>query len=82
MERLTSIRGNKQRILDTLREMKEKLGDNGEPDRELMAKMIASYDLLSAQEEDYMKIMQQIVVRFIISLFSIHFYCKHLEFTV
>lgn len=61
MERLTSIRGNKQRILDTLREMKEKLGDNGEPDRELMAKMIASYDLLSAQEEDYMKIMQQIV---------------------
>ncbi|KHN88784.1 DNA topoisomerase 3 [Toxocara canis] len=61
MERLTSIRGNKQRILDTLREMKQKLGDDEEPDKELMAKMIASYDLLSAQEEEYMKIMQQIV---------------------
>ncbi|VDK45069.1 unnamed protein product [Anisakis simplex] len=61
MDRLTSIRSNKQRILETLRGLKENLAEDEEPDRELMAKMIASYDLLSAQEEEYLKIMQQIV---------------------
>ncbi|VBB29804.1 unnamed protein product [Acanthocheilonema viteae] len=61
MNRLTSIRGNKQRILSTLRELKESTKEGEFPKKELMGKMIASYDALTAQEEQYVQLMQKIV---------------------
>ncbi|EJW87364.1 hypothetical protein WUBG_01725, partial [Wuchereria bancrofti] len=61
MGRLDSIRKNKQRILSTLRELKENTKEGEFPNKELMSKMIASYDALSAQEEQYVQLMQKIV---------------------
>ncbi|VDO46028.1 unnamed protein product, partial [Onchocerca flexuosa] len=62
MNRLESIRGNKQRILATLRELKENAAEGELPNKELMSKMIGSYDALTAQEEQYVQLMQKIVV--------------------
>ncbi|MFH4979714.1 hypothetical protein AB6A40_006423, partial [Gnathostoma spinigerum] len=61
LERLSSIRSNKQRIIDALRKMKENLKDGDEIDKDLMKKMIESYDGLSKQEEEYMLVASQIV---------------------
>nr|CDP99337.2 Bm10731 [Brugia malayi] len=61
MGRLDSIRKNKQRILSTLRELKENTKEGEFPNKEMMSKMIASYDALSAQEEQYVQLMQKIV---------------------
>uniref|UniRef100_A0A0R3S0I1 Kinesin-related protein 4-like n=1 Tax=Elaeophora elaphi TaxID=1147741 RepID=A0A0R3S0I1_9BILA len=61
MNRLENIRGNKQRILSTLRELKENAKEGEFPNKELMGKMIASYDALTAQEEQYVQLMQKIV---------------------
>ncbi|KAM3724687.1 Pericentriolar material 1 protein [Dirofilaria immitis] len=61
MNRLESIRENKQRILATLRELKENTKEGEFPNKELMSKMIGSYDALTAQEEQYVQLMQKIV---------------------
>ncbi|EJD75293.1 hypothetical protein LOAG_17521 [Loa loa] len=62
MNRLESIRENKQRILFTLRGLKESAKEGEFPNKELMSKMIASYDALTAQEEQYVQLMQKIVI--------------------
>uniref|UniRef100_A0A915PSC8 Uncharacterized protein n=1 Tax=Setaria digitata TaxID=48799 RepID=A0A915PSC8_9BILA len=61
MDRLEGIRRNKERILSALRDLKEGAKEGELPNKELMSKMIASYDALTAQEEQYVQLIQKIV---------------------
>uniref|UniRef100_A0A914CFY0 Pericentriolar material 1 protein C-terminal domain-containing protein n=1 Tax=Acrobeloides nanus TaxID=290746 RepID=A0A914CFY0_9BILA len=61
IDRLTTIRVGKSKILATLDMLKKKKDDGETVDSQLMSRLVESYDNLKAQEDDYLGVMKQII---------------------
>lgn len=63
MERLIKVRTCKRQVLDMLDQIKANQ-DQHPPDKQMLTKLINSYDGFKDQEEKYLDILKQILVSF------------------